>query len=168
MPIFGEFTSLSSKLFKLFAHFCNPILGSLAIFSFTIWKRFASLCIFIKTRFPIIYKMLYKKGITCLMTSDFDVFNLSDIKHRVHIKRILLRELSAGRKHLWVSIIPNFKIPHCQVKIMFSHYEITIPKKASSFAIFDSAILSDFVRFASSNLSICLPAHNLYPCGSWC
>ena len=44
--------------------------------------------------------MLYKKGITCLMTSDFDVFNLSDIKHRVHIKRILLRELSAGRKHL--------------------------------------------------------------------
>ena len=40
----------------------------------------------INTRFPIIYKKLYKNGIKCLMTGDFDVLNVSGIKYRVRCR----------------------------------------------------------------------------------
>ena len=123
LRFFLEFANLSSKFFTsqwLFAHFyyaCNPNFGSLAIFSLKISKILASLYFLIKTKFPIIYKKLYKNRTTCLMAREFHVFNVSVIKYRVRYRQnclfswnlITFWKLSSGRKHLWVCMISSFK-----------------------------------------------------------
>ena len=56
-------------------------------FSLKIWKCFVLSYFLIQTRFSIIYKKLCKNGITCLMTTDFDVLNVSGRKFGIRYRQ---------------------------------------------------------------------------------
>ena len=107
-----------SLTFRLFAWFTVTFILRLLVnskvpkFYFENLKMFCTLIFLdINTRLPIIYKKLYKNGIKCLMTRDFDVLNVSGIKYRVRCRNkkylITFWKLSAWKKHLWVSMILN-------------------------------------------------------------
>ena len=113
----------------------------------------------------LIHKKLYKNGITCLMTRGFDIFNVSGVKYRVTYRKncliwwnlITFCKLSTGRKHLWVSMISNFKFRIFKSNYHFSLFNYNL-NKTCSVPIFNFAVLWNFM----SDSPILLP-WSFYP-----
>ena len=99
----------------------------------------------VNTRLPIIYKNLYKNGITCLMTRDFDILDVSGINVEIALDKIVrFNEIDYVLTiiNLQFTILNStFSSPNHH----FSLFLITISTKTCSFTIFNSIILLNLI-----------------------
>ena len=120
--------------------------------------------------FPIIWKVLDKNRITCLMTRDFDVLIVSGMKYRVTYNEMRLRfknhQLGENIYEYLGFPISNSAFSSLNHHLSLFNYSLNKNLLIRNL-LFHNSFKFD-VWFASSNSSIFLPAHNFYHYGSWC